>query len=86
MRTRSTVTLLQGMIAVAVEMLPLPGGMGISEKLFLTIFSPICGGLTLPIMVMSRLISFYTQLLLSALVTVFAHFRIARKNGLDEGT
>ena len=28
------IVILQGMISVAVDMLPLPGGMGISEKLF----------------------------------------------------
>ena len=38
-----TVTTLQGMISVSVDMLPLPGGMGISENLFLKIFRPICG-------------------------------------------
>lgn len=29
-----TIVVLQGMISVAVDMLPLPGGMGISESLF----------------------------------------------------
>ena len=38
---------LQAVISVSVDMLPLPGGMGISETLFLTIFSPVFGGLLL---------------------------------------
>ena len=38
-----TIVILQGMISVAVDMLPLPGGMGISEKLFLSIFTPVFG-------------------------------------------
>ena len=33
---------LQGMISVAVDMLPLPGGLGISEKLFKDIFVQVC--------------------------------------------
>lgn len=87
-----TVILLQGIIAVAVDMLPLPGGMGISEKLFLTIFAPLSGGLTLPLMIVSRGLSFYTQLILSALMTAVAHLTIARgakgtdiENGSEEG-
>lgn len=74
-----TIIVLQGMISVAVDMLPLPGGMGISEKLFLSIFTPICGSITLPVMVVSRGIGFYTQLIISALLTIVAHFVIAGK-------
>ena len=39
------VVVLQAMISLAVDMLPLPGGMGISEHLFQIIFLPICGAL-----------------------------------------
>ena len=54
-----TVLLLQSLISVAVDMLPLPGGMGISENLVLEIFEPIFGtGLILPGMVISRGISY----------------------------
>ncbi len=68
---------LQGMISVAVDMLPLPGGMGISETLFLIIFQPIFGEmLILPAMILSRGISYYSQLLISAVMTVAAHFII----------
>lgn len=71
--------ILQAMISVAVDMLPLPGGMGISEKLFLAIFLPVFGAqLTLPAMLVSRGISYYGQLLISAVLTVYAGFRIGR--------
>lgn len=73
-----TIVVLQGMISVAVDMLPLPGGMGISESLFLSIFAPICGTLTLPAMVVSRGLSYYTELILSAVMTAVAHFTIGR--------
>lgn len=74
-----TITTLQGMISVSVDMLPLPGGMGISESLFLQIFEPICGkNLVLPVMVVSRGISYYAQLIISALMTVVAYITIGR--------
>lgn len=72
------IVVLQGMISVAVDMLPLPGGMGISEKLFLVIFTPLFGSATLPAMIVSRGLSYYTQLLLSALLTIAAYFIIGR--------
>lgn len=72
-----TITTLQGMISVSVDMLPLPGGMGISENLFLKIFKPICGKeYVLPVMVVSRGISYYTQLIISAVMTGVAYLTI----------
>lgn len=71
------ITTLQGMISVCVDMLPLPGGMGISENLFLQMFRNICGKkLVLPVMIVSRGISFYTQLIISAIMTGVAYFTI----------
>jgi len=75
-----TIVTLQGMISVAVDMLPLPGGMGISEKLFLSVFAPVFGSLTLPGMIVSRGLSYYTELILSAVFTVVAIFTIGRRN------
>lgn len=74
-----TIVALQGMISVAVDMLPLPGGTGISEKLFLGIFIPACGNIALPAMIVSRGLSFYTQLIISAMLTIVAHVIIGRK-------
>ncbi len=74
-----TVLILQAMISVAVDMLPLPGGMGISEHLFQIIFSPICGELlTVPVMLVSRGLGYYTQLIISASLTIVAYFIIFR--------
>ena len=67
------ITSLQAMISVAADMLPLPGGMGVSENLFLEIFQPVFGEqLVLPGMIVSRGIGYYTQLLASGIVTVLA--------------
>lgn len=74
------VVMLQAVVSVSVDMLPLPGGMGISENLFLIIFKTIfVGGLLLPGMVLSRGIAFYVQLLFSAVMTAIAHFTIGRR-------
>ena len=70
------ITLLQGMISVSVDMLPLPGGMGISEQLFLSIFAPIFKNITLPAMVVSRGLSYYTELLISAIMTIVAYLTL----------
>ena len=74
-----TITL-QGTISLAADMLPLPGGMGISEHLFERIFTPVCGvKLITPIMVVSRGLSFYAQLLISAVFTAIAYLVIFGK-------
>ncbi len=74
-----SITSLQGMISVAVDMLPLPGGMGISESLFLRIFETLFRELTLAGMVVSRGLSYYTELIFSAIFTVVAFLTIGRK-------
>lgn len=71
--------MLQAVISVAVDMLPLPGGMGISEKLFSIIFRPVFGTvLLLPGMILSRGLSYYTELLLSAVMTAVGQFTLGR--------
>ena len=70
---------LQAVISVSVDMLPLPEGMGISETLFLNIFSPVFGGLLLPGMVLSRGLGYYGELLISAAFTVVAQLTIGKK-------
>lgn len=69
-----TLVLLQSTISISADMLPLPGGMGISEHLFLSIFDPVFyGNLLLPAMILSRGIAYYVQLVFSAAVTLAAH-------------
>ena len=70
---------LQAMISVAADMLPLPGGMGITESLFLKMFSPIWGDAALPVLIVSRGTSYYIQLIICAVFTALAYFTIAKK-------
>ena len=86
-----TVTLtLQAVIAVSVDMLPLPGGMGISENLFLQIFRPVFGTLLLPGLLLSRGLGYYSELLISAVFTlaavvVFRSRGASRRTGQSSG-
>lgn len=79
------VVMLQAVVSVSVDMLPLPGGMGISENLFLIIFKgTFTAGLLLPGMILSRGIAYYVQLLFCAGMTLLAHLTIG-KNGHTAG-
>ena len=79
------VILLQAVISVAVDMLPLPGGMGISETLFLNIFAMVFPGVLLPAMVLSRGLGYYSQLLISALFTVVAQIYYSINTNEEDG-
>lgn len=71
--------LLQGAISIGVDMLPLPGGIGASESLFTIIFKPIFGAsLVLSGMLLSRGISYYGLLVISAVITIFAHLHVLK--------
>ncbi len=77
------ITILQSLISISVDMLPLPGGMGISERIFSVIFVPIFGtvSLTLSAMLLSRGISYYALILISAVVTIYTHILVVKKAG-----
>lgn len=74
-----TITL-QAMVAAAADMMPLPGGTGVNEALFRGIFDELLGArLTLPILLLSRGLSFYVQLLFGALMTAAAALILRRR-------
>lgn len=67
------VMFLQAVISVSVDMLPLPGGMGISEGLFMVIFKKVFGeALLIPGLILSRGLGYYSELFLSAVFTLVA--------------
>ena len=67
------VMFLQAVISVSVDMLPLPGGMGISEGLFMVIFKKVFGeALLIPGLILSRGLAYYSELFLSAIFTLVA--------------
>ncbi len=77
------VMILQAMIHSAADMMPLPGGTGISEHLFLEIFAPLLGQtLDLPVMVLSRGLSFYSRVLVSGVFAMAAMVVFRRQRAL----
>ena len=55
--------------------------MGASETMFMRIFPALCGEtLTLPVLLVSRGISYYGQLLISAIFTVVSVFIIGKRD------
>ncbi len=75
----AVITMLQACISISVDLLPLPGGTGITEALFLQIFRPVFGAkFVLPGMMLSRGISYYIQLFFCAMMTVAARFFIGK--------
>lgn len=79
--TAFTVMSLQAAIYIAVDMLPLPGAQGITEMMYKTAFSMIFPGAFLTAsMCVTRGLNFYMVLMISALVSLWCHFR-SRKAG-----
>lgn len=79
---------IQLLLSLCVDMLPLPGAVGASERVFLILFGPVFGEALLPSAVLlSRGISFYLMVLLSGLVLCGIQLgQIARKRRhIEEG-
>lgn len=73
-----TITLLQSVISISVDMLPLPGGMGISERLYLLIFIPVFGSAAAATasLLMSRGFSYYILILVSGIISLITHLTV----------
>ena len=70
-----TIVLLQATISICVDMLPIPGGVGLSEALFDVLFKSVFTAAAMfPAIILSRGISYYVQLLLCAAVIFITHF------------
>lgn len=66
----------QALVNLAVGFLPLPGAVGASEGVALTVFTHFFGaGLVTPAVLVSRGISFYAFLLISGVVSLSVHLR-----------
>ena len=72
---------IQTMIAITVEMLPLPGAAGITEACFLVMFGEIFTDKFVKSgMLLSRGLTFYCILITGAVVTFTAHFLLMRRS------
>ena len=72
---------IQTIIGITVEMLPLPGAAGITEACFSMMFVGVFPDKLLkPALLLSRGLSFYVLLIMSAVVTLGAHIILLRKD------
>lgn len=72
---------IQTLIAVAVEMLPLPGAAGVTEGCFLSMFDIVFGErFVSSALLLSRGISFYVLLILGAIVTAGAQIIVVKRD------
>ena len=71
---------IQVSVQIAIESLPLPGGAGLSEKMFLDIFITVFGISFADIgMLLTRTFSFYIPLLVSGIIIVINLFMSKKK-------
>lgn len=66
---------INAILFVAVSMFPLPGSVGAAESGFLLLFGPIFSAAIMPSMLLSRFINFYTMMIISGIVSAYAHLR-----------
>lgn len=78
------VVTMQAMIALGTELLPLPGAMGANETMFLRMFGNIFPQTqVLPLLILSRGLGYYGQLLISSLFTAVAAMSIGKRKKND---
>lgn len=71
-----TIILLQSFVSVCIDILPLPGGVGANEGFFITIFRQVMKRKNaVSALLLSRGVSFYGLLVISAIVTVAAQMK-----------
>ena len=80
------IALLQSVVSLCVDLLPIPGGMGVSELIFMSIFTGVfLPGTEITGLALSRGISYYVQLIVCAVVAIFAHFFFTRMKEKKSG-
>lgn len=70
------IILLQAMVSLGTDMIPLPGGSGANEAMFLMLFGQLFGEVAaIPVLIASRGISYYGQILIcGAIFLIFGRF------------
>ncbi|MBR5347913.1 MAG: flippase-like domain-containing protein [Lachnospiraceae bacterium] len=76
-----TIIFLQALIATAVDMLPFPGGMGITEHMFEFVFAAVYpAALLTPANLLMRGVTFYSIVFIGAIVSVVSTFVFKRRD------
>lgn len=77
---------IQVIIAIAIDSLPFPGGIGISEVMLTLIYEKIFGpDIVLPAMLLTRCISYYFCLIISGIVSLINHIRLTISTKEEQG-
>ena len=77
--------IIQIALAIAIDSLPLPGGIGASEVMLLLIYNKVFGELVaMPAMLVTRGLGYYLCLILSGIVVLLNHLRITFKKSQKE--
>lgn len=81
-----TILILSAVINVAIDMLPLPGGMGATELLFISLFSMIFGDNNIvTAMLINRFLTFYVLIILGIISVIIMNIRINRSKLKEVG-
>ena len=68
--------MLQSFVAVCIDILPMPGGVGVNEGFFVTLFKQIMSRSTaVSAMLLSRGVNFYILMIIGAVVAVYTSAR-----------
>ncbi|MEE8885493.1 MAG: lysylphosphatidylglycerol synthase transmembrane domain-containing protein [Eubacteriales bacterium] len=75
-----TICMLQSLINIIADLLPVPGDVGVGEMVFIVVFDKIFGSYTNTGLLLSRGITYYSQLLICGVMTIVASitFRMDR--------
>lgn len=78
--TVAEIITMQAMVSLGTDLIPLPGGSGANEALFLLLFEGLCGEtLVLPVLMATRGITYFGQLLICGAMTVVAGLLILKR-------
>jgi len=73
---------LQSFVSVCIDILPFPGGVGVNEGFFVRLFAPFMGkSMAVSAMLLSRGVSFYVPLIISAVITMAAQMHQIHMEG-----
>lgn len=71
-----TLIMLQSMVSISADMLPIPGAVGVSETCYMRLFKRVfTGNLLMPSLVLCRGVSFYGMVLVSSFFVIAAQIR-----------
>lgn len=75
---------LQTLIAMAIDSLPLPGGVGATEGIFTMLYRVIYGAKLIPGLILTRGINYYCGLIVSSIAVIVNQSRIVREEKMKE--